>query len=151
MKTPRELLLERHASAAARLPARGEDLAAYTRSGCAIAESMPLSALVQSFWTQAIWPWRRVWTGIAVGWVVVLAFGLSGSDSSVAASVQGDRANPEVQAVLEQQEQLLSQLLGRETSSHASPPQNGPRSALVCPYVLAASRQSAADSESVRG
>jgi hypothetical protein len=135
MKTPRELILERHQSAEAKLKAiRAGDLAASARSAAAASgERWPtfsLAAVAQRFWAETLWPWRRVWAGVAAGWLVVLALNLAGSETSTTVSARPARFNPEVQAVLQQQEELLAQLLGLETSPHASRARiPGPRSA----------------------
>ena len=139
MKTPRELLLERHQAAEAKLKGiRAEDLAACARAAAeASAACRPpstLARLVQLFWQETVWPWRRVWAGVAAGWLVILALTLATSDTPKTASARPPGPNPEVLAALQQQEQLLSQLLGVETPPHVSgsrPP--APRSAAEPP------------------
>ena len=117
MKTPRELILERHQSAEAKLKAiRAEDLAACTRSAAQASRqrqpSISLSAIARQFWQETFWPWRRVWAGVAASWLVILALNLATGDTPRTASIKPPRPDPEVLAVLQQQEQLLTQLLG---------------------------------------
>jgi hypothetical protein len=135
MKTPREVILERHQSAEAKLKAiRVEDLAACARSAVEASgerqATLSLSAIAGRLWQEMFSPWRRVWAGVAVTWVVILGLGLATGDMPRAASTGPRSANPEVLAVLQQQEQLLSQLLGREAPQRGSPSRTpGPRSA----------------------
>jgi hypothetical protein len=129
MKTPREVILERHQAAEARLMAiRAEDLAA--KANGQRRPSLSLADAAHKFWLEAIWPWRRVWTGVGAAWVVILGMNLVISDPSQPVASQS-RPSPEAQAVLQQQEQLLTQLLGTDTPPPpARPKPSGPRSAL---------------------
>jgi hypothetical protein len=139
MKAPRELILERHQSAEAKLKAiRAEDLAACARSAAEASgqrqPSISLSAIAQQFWQETLWPWRRVWAGVAASWLVILALSLATGDTPRTAAIKPPRPDPEVLAVLQQQEQLLTQLLGAGTPPHASRPRTpGPRSAAEPP------------------
>ena len=133
MKTPREVILERHQSAEAKLKGmRAADLAACVRSTAEESgERQPqfsLAVIARRFWAEAFWPWRRVWAGVAAGWLVILALILATSDTPRTASTRPPRPNPEVLAVLQQQEQLLTQLLGTETPPVSHPRVPGPRS-----------------------
>ena len=149
MKTPRELILERHRLAEAKLKAiRAEDLAACTRSAAQASRQRPptfdLATAVARFWQEALWPWRRAWLGIAAAWVFILAFSLATGEAPRTASTKRPRPDPEVLAVLQEQKQLLTQLLDAGTPPHASRPRTpGPRSAAE-PCSLHASRCSLA-------
>ena len=133
MKTPREVILERDQTAEAKLEAiRAEDLALAARGQRQ--PSLSLAAIVQRLWLEALWPWRRVWIGVAASWLVILAFSLGTGDIPRTASARPPRPDPEVLAVLQQQEELLTQLLGAGTPPHASLPRAlGPRSAAEPP------------------
>ena len=133
MKTPRELILERHQAAEAKLEAiRAADLAAEARGQRQ--PSLSLAAIARKFWLEALWPWRRVWIGLAASWLFILGLNLATGDIPRTASAKPPRPGPEVLAVLQQQEQLLTQLLGRGTQPHASRPRApGPRSAAEPP------------------
>jgi hypothetical protein len=139
MKTPREIIIERHQSADSKLKAiRAHDLAAYARaSDDASRQSRPafsLAAAARGLWLEAVWPWRRVWIGVAAAWLVILALDMPGRDAPATSAAAPPRPNPEVIAVLQQQEQLLTQLLGTEAPTTVSKPRNpGPRSAVEPP------------------
>ncbi len=136
MKTPREVILERHQSAQTKLKViRGEDLAACARSAAAGASVGPqatlrLGDIAGQIWQEMFWPWRRIWAGVAATWLVILGLILAGGDMPRAASARPLRPNPEALAVLRQQELLLSQLLGREAPPRVTRPRTpSPRSA----------------------
>src|ERR1035437_5417973 len=139
MKTPRELILERHQSAEAKLKAiRAEDLAACARSAGQPSRQRPpafdLSTAAVRFWQEAVWPWRRAWIGMAAIWLVILAFGLAARETPRIASTKPPRPDPEVLAVLQEQKQLLTQLLGPGAPPLVSPLRTpGPRSAAEPP------------------
>ena len=142
MKTPRELILGHHQSAESKLKAIGaKDLADYARSAAtASAERRPsfsLACVARQFWREALWPWRRAWIGVVAGWVVILALDLGTHDTPITASARPSRPNPEVMAVLKQQEQLLTQLLGTGTARPSRARVPGPRSAAEPPNAAA--------------
>ena len=139
MKTPRELILERHQSAEAKLKAiRAEDLAACTRSAAQASRQRPpafdFSTAVVRFWQETFWPWRRAWIGMAAIWIFILGVDLATGEVPRTASTKPPRPDPQVLAVLQEQKQLLTELLGPGAPplvSHLRTP--GPRSAAEPP------------------
>jgi hypothetical protein len=139
MKTPRELILERHQPAEAKLKAiRAADLAACARSAAQPSRQRPpafeLSTTAVRFWQQTFWPWRRAWIGMAAVWVCILGFSLGARETSRAASTNPPRPDAVAVALLQDQKQLLTQLLGPGEPplvSHIRMP--GSRSALEPP------------------
>ena len=139
MKTPRELILERHQPAEAKLKTiRAEDLAACARSAAQPSRTRPsafdFSTAVVRFWRDTFWPWRRAWIGIAAIWVFILAFGLGARETPRTASTKPLPPDAAELAVLQEQKQLLAQLLGKEAPvlvSRLRVP--GPRSAIEPP------------------
>ncbi len=129
MKTPREVILEHHQAAEAKLEAiRASDLAAEARSERRPSRS--LATIAHEFWQETFLPWRRVWIGVGAAWVVILGLDFAATEAPEAAASKPSRPDPEAQAVLEQQEELLAQLLGTETPPPPAPPKTaGPRSA----------------------
>jgi len=85
MKTPREILLERHRHAEPRLDAvRRKALATLAASGRANQAHLAsaqgsggavkgAAAMLKKAWLELIWPSRRAWAGMAALWLVVLA------------------------------------------------------------------------------
>jgi hypothetical protein len=104
MKTPREILLEQHRSAAPKLDAiRNDVLNAERRS----AEAHPNWLVL--CWRELIWPSRRIWTGLAVAWVLILAANISLSEQSPAIVKSGPSS--EMMMSLKDQQKILAELL----------------------------------------
>src|SRR5690349_15872292 len=117
MKTPREVILGRHQSAAPKLEViRAEVLAAYARIGTAQPPHRfrlwnSLASLARSFWQESLWPWRKTWFGLAGAWIVLLAFHFGSAETPRAAIKQASRPDASVRMALREQKQLMSQLL----------------------------------------
>src|SRR5260370_21831767 len=100
MKTPRELILQRHQSAEPKLNAiRGEVLAACARATAAQPSQQPeplfsLTFVAMKFWQESIRPWRRIWAGMAAIWLVLTAFNLATHDTPNKAQPQTSLADP---------------------------------------------------------
>lgn len=135
MKTPREIILERHRNAETKLDRIAPNkLAAIARESTNAKVTEGFSAHVrfvfEGFWTECVLPWRRVWAGMAAVWVAIFALhiatrGTSGSTGGEMAATK----NPLVLSALREQKQMLAQLLGPSETSTAVPPKNsGPRS-----------------------
>jgi hypothetical protein len=139
MKTPRELILQHHQPAEAKLKAiLAEDLAACARSAVEPSRQPPPAfdfvTAVARFWRETFWPWRRAWIGMAAIWVFILTFSLFTGEMPKNASTRLARPDPQVSVVLQEQKQLLTQLLGPGVPplvSHLRTP--GPRSAAKPP------------------
>src|SRR5437867_13276022 len=130
MKTPREVILQRHQSAEARLAEiRKEDLAASVRQFHSESpEESDGAYLVLRFWGESIWPYRRVWLGLAVVWILIAAVKLGTSETRSARTTRS-QPNRAVLAALQDQRRLISQLLEPAAPARASPPKPpGPRS-----------------------
>ena len=135
MKTPRELLLERHRPMEAKLDdVSREALAAATSSGAetrnvATIPGLPQSPILQVLWRELIQPFRPVWLGLAATWLVILALNLDTAHPRQSAAAGSATPRPEVWAVLREQRQLLAQLLDLpEPPAPALPQPARPRS-----------------------
>ncbi len=117
MKTPRELILERHQHAEAKLKGiRADDLAAYAREPVAQHGRKPggssrLAWLVREFWQESLWPWRRAWLGMAALWLVILAVNMAGKEPHRNTLAAAPSPSPEIMTALREQKQLMVQLL----------------------------------------
>jgi hypothetical protein len=122
MKTPRELLLDRHKSARPHLDQIRNQVV------CKTGTTPPVFAW--RAWRELILPARRAWICLAAGWVVILALNLTtGGDASVVANESGPM-NPESVIALQRQERLMAQLIDEDTepSLPAKTPEQRPRS-----------------------
>jgi len=144
MKTPRELILQRHQSAEPKLKAiRGEDLAACARSTATQPSHQPkqffnLIFVAMKLWQESIRPWRRIWAGMAAIWLVLLVLNLVTRETPRLARHQTAPPDPELLAALREQERLMRQWFEPADLSPASHPKiPGPRSERRQTIVLA--------------
>ena len=104
MKTPREILLEQHRSAAPKLDAIRNEVLNAERRG---AEAHPNWLVL--CWRELIWPSRRIWTGLAAVWVLILAANISLREHSPAIVKSGSPS--EMMMTLKDQQKILAELL----------------------------------------
>jgi len=135
MKTPRELILQRHQSAEPKLEAiRGEDLAACARATATqpshqLDPSFSLTFVAMKFWQESIRPWRRLWAGMAVIWLVLLVLNLVTRETPRLARHQTAPPDPELLAALREQQRLMRQWFEPIAPPPAATPKiPGPRS-----------------------
>ncbi len=129
MKTPRELILERHQAAEAKLETiRAEDLAKYARTPASHPSGRPqpsfsLAAAARQFWQESLWPWRRIWLGLATIWLVLLTLNLATNERPKMARHKTPPPSPELMAALREQQRLMLELL----EPIAPPPDSRPK------------------------
>jgi hypothetical protein len=134
MKTPREILSERHQSADPKLEALRKDFVAelsapaskVARSGRA---NFQPAFIVAKLWQELILPYRRAWTGLAAIWLVILGVNFVASVNTPQVTLA--KVTPpttEVLTALREQNQMLAQLLGPIESTPARRVRPGPSS-----------------------
>ena len=119
MKTPRDILLERHQATAPKLDAiRREALnvaADVNRRKQPVREltfaATLANAIRLSFW-ELIWPCRRTWAGLAAVWIALFIFNVSQRDKAELAARKLPPPSPEAIMAWRQQERLLAELIG---------------------------------------
>jgi hypothetical protein len=133
MKTPREILLERHRQAEPLLDEiRRKVLVVAASSSAAVPETrrdpgrLIWLALKQA-WMELIWPSRRVWAGMVVLWLVVGAVNLQMNTPVQGVPAAQSAPVRELAQGLEEQRQLLSELLQTPKTLTAEPPRPNPR------------------------
>jgi hypothetical protein len=133
MKTPREILFKRYQTAQPQLDRLREEVVSEIRNPKAEARKIGLGDVDSSFgtrtsfgprtsgfgpgllravrvvWLELIWPSRRIWAGLAVVWLALLAFNL-GQGALVSGGARSAPAPAMVQSFVEQ-ERLLAELL----------------------------------------
>jgi hypothetical protein len=126
MKTPREILFERHWAARPKLDAiRHEVVAKISHQGAkAPSERINLAAWclvgLDKIWSELILPSRRIWAGLAAVWVLLLAVNLSQRDHSEV--TMAETSTPaQMAASFQQQQELLAQLIGPNEPAVAEP------------------------------
>ena len=113
MKTPRDILFEKHQNAGPKLDAiRQSVVVAASRQSAGI--SIPKSQwsliphlIFPTFWRELILPSRRVWSGLAATWLILIFVNLAERDP--ASSIKGVTA-PVMMSSGEQQ-RLMNELL----------------------------------------
>lgn len=118
-RTPREILLERHRAAEVRLDAvRERVLDQVVNSGNASPSSVSsiLAHLPIQIWKELFWSCRRVWTGLATAWLVMIAVNLLNLDEPPVRQKMSRAAAPDIWAILAERERLMN-----ETSEPALP------------------------------
>ena len=107
MKTPREILLERHQAIEPRLDA--------LRREVLVNQWEPVTThLLTRFWQELFWSCRRTWISLAVVWVALLLINLSQREP---ASSRGRQSPPSPMTMMafRDQEALLQELLADRT------------------------------------
>ena len=118
MKTPRDILLARHQSVTPKLDAiRHEVVNSQFRQRSFAAILLDFPALL---WRELVWPSRRIWTGLASIWILILVINFSMHDRSPATMAKVMPSPPMILA-LRQQQQLMSELLNPSDVPVAEP------------------------------
>ena len=136
MKTPRDILLNRHQTAAPKLDRlRREVIDQEVRAAPVPEEDLPSIVQSPGDWLQVLWrhalrPWRPAWMGLAVAWLVILGLHLAGNGASGTVSSPSTRLAPTAVAELQEQLKLRAELLGTIPQDRVEPgaPRVGPRS-----------------------
>ena len=104
MKTPRDILFDRHRAAVPLLDGiRAEILSRLSPRNAAPRGSI-LFAAACKLWEELVWPCRRAWTRFAVVWIALLGVHLATPREVV-------KAAPLTASALDQRRQLLAELL----------------------------------------
>jgi hypothetical protein len=133
MKTPREILLERHQATAPKLDVIRREIvdAEFKRVGQASrlspSEMMKRSEtgatpVLQLLWRELILPSRRIWAGLAAVWILIFVFNFSQRDPAERMARKSPPPSPEMILTFRQQERLLAELIGPNEPQAVAPP-----------------------------
>jgi hypothetical protein len=133
MKSPREILLERHQAADSGLNAvRKTVLANECQVDAGIAvhgtenrSPLPLR-IATKIWMELIWPVRRIWAGFAVVWIAMAAWHYGSATTSAGTPISARAASSEVLMVWLEQKTFVSELTGASEPSNTDPPRDVP-------------------------
>jgi len=141
MKTPREILFERHRQAEPRLDeVRRKALADLTAAENTEAlrrhRSEAECGLPKKIWLELIWPSRRAWAGMACLWLALLAANLGIKATATSSTPARSAQRAELVQAIEEQRRLLAELLPATKPQPAEPPRPGsrPRSQRPAPF-----------------
>jgi hypothetical protein len=123
MKTPREILLERHKTVAPKLDAIRHEIIREGRRVAVpkfrVADTATLPILI---WRELVFPSRRIWTSLAAVWILIFIFNFSQRDKSELMAKKSPLPSPEMILAFRQQEKLLAELIGPNEPQSAEPP-----------------------------
>jgi hypothetical protein len=115
MKTPREILLQRHRAATPRLDAVRAVVVNELNNKETKEQSSTLVSLFLHFfttpWHELILPSRRIWVGLAAAWVLIFVAHLACRENEPVIAKKSAPPSREVLIVLREQNELRTQLL----------------------------------------
>ncbi|MEY4918382.1 MAG: hypothetical protein RL616_2295 [Verrucomicrobiota bacterium] len=120
MKTPREVLLAHHQAAAPKLDAIRQSTVAAMTGHRSTANSTATTTLFQTLWQELILPSRRLWSGLATVWLLILAVNLAQHDPSSADKMVASA--PAMMSFREQQRWMTELFADRSMPVEAEPP-----------------------------
>jgi hypothetical protein len=118
MKTPRELLFARHQSAAPKLDAIRQQVVEQRCHDAGREASEPSVSFIAKAWMELIWPCRRIWTGLAIVWVLLAVVNISQRDPSQPVLAK-NTSTREMVVMFRDQQKMLNELL----ADRALPPE----------------------------
>ena len=144
MKTPREILQARHHAAQPKLDAIRREIVAGLDRPDATAQKEKYSFVSwclggsKTLWHELILPSRRIWSGLAAVWILIFLANFSMRDHAPVTMAKS--VSPAMVHSFQQQEQLLTELIGPVDVSAAEPQKSyTPRpSSRRFPEILAA-------------
>ena len=126
MKTPRELLLERHQATTPKLDAiRREvvevaaDVNRRKQSVRELTVAATLAKTIRLSFLELVWPCRRTWAALAAVWMALFIFNVSQRDQAELAARKLPPPSPEAIMAWRQQERLLAELIGPSAPGYA--------------------------------
>jgi len=128
MKTPRDILFAHHKNAAPKLDAIRREVVAGLNHQDTKAQSRAENLVSwclggsNKLWLELIWPCRRIWTGLAAVWILIIAVNLSQRDPAEMMARKSPPPSPEMILTFRQQEMLLAELIGPNEPRIAEPP-----------------------------
>ena len=112
MKTPRDVLLQRHQAAQPQLDQiRRAVVANLKECPAAREQSLPV-AVALKLWRELVWPCRRTWAGLAATWLVLIVFNFTHADHSMVVAGKSSMPPAEMRLAFQEQQRLLAELVG---------------------------------------
>jgi hypothetical protein len=144
MKTPREILLDRHRPAGPKLDAVRETALAAAFPGAERDAKQPVEIrapfairVAHVLWRELFLPCRRIWAGLAAVWLVILILNMPDGEKHAQLAQVASPPDREVLAVLREQREMLAQFIEPMVLSPAIRPKTpGPRGELVQTITL---------------
>ena len=116
MKTPREILLARNSAATPKLDAIRHDVVRETtevnRRKPTVREftfAATIAKIIRVTFQELIWPCRRIWTGLAAGWILLAMFNLS-QHNGARTSLAKSQPTAEMMMTFRDQQNIVNEL-----------------------------------------
>src|SRR5687768_7830592 len=111
MKTPREILLSKHQAVTPKLDALRHNVLKQVEPRADVEEPSRGSdvGFIFKLWIELVLPSRRIWSGLAATWIVILIMNFSLSDDEMPALAKTERpvTRTEMMAAFNQRQQLM--------------------------------------------
>jgi hypothetical protein len=122
MKTPRHLLLARHAAAQSKLAAvRERALASLPRDAAAVEESRSAGSRWLAALSEVFRLPRVAWGAFAAAWLVIVALNFAAGDTGAERAAAPMAHSPEVtREALQEKRRLYAELIGGQESAEAT-------------------------------
>jgi hypothetical protein len=130
MKTPRDLLFARHQPAAPKLDAirrsvvnglNHKETKEQSQPGCLVAWLLGGS---NKFWLELVWPSRRIWTGLAAVWLLLVIVNVAQRDNVSSVTGKPARSGEVMMSVQAQQRWMNELFADRSALPEAARPRN---------------------------
>ena len=132
MKTPREVLLDRHRHAEPKLERMWATVAAVCDRRREPREFGAHRAPLQVLWRELIWPSRRIWAGLACAWALIVVVNLANRETETRVAVNAPPPSPaEMQALIEQRRMFAQMIESSHEADKRDTKPPGPRSERV--------------------
>lgn len=110
MKTPRDILFQRHQAADDKLnQIRRNEVAQIQSAPTTRRELLPIRALL-TLWRELFWPSRFAWGGIAAAWFFMLVVNQAIHDGGTSASAEAAPPSTEMLQAVQAQRRMLAEL-----------------------------------------
>ncbi|MFN7137848.1 MAG: hypothetical protein ACK4UN_00760 [Limisphaerales bacterium] len=128
MKTPREILFQKHRATEDKLNAMRKEVL-MTELPPAEKAHLTLFNSLHQLWIHLFQPSRRIWAGLAAVWLVILAANVVTQEetSSNYVSVPAQKQGPELHMALQEQRELVAELIHGPGREEADRPHYVPR------------------------
>jgi hypothetical protein len=126
MKTPREILLQKHRGAKSKLDALRHEVLRELNGASDESERAPAFALFpKQLWTELFYPARRIWGGLATVWLAILLLNFAMREEDPKLTRHFAPPTAQTIAELKKQQLELTQLLD-STEIESDKPRLGP-------------------------
>jgi hypothetical protein len=122
MRTPREILFQRHRAAEAKLDVMRRAVVNRLDTQASARLVSVLLWFPRNFWLEVVWPARRIWAGLAAAWLLILMANLDLRVGTPQMAVVVPPNSVGFLMTLREQEQLMANFFERSEPRAAAPP-----------------------------